>query len=105
MKKISIVVVLALLSGCTLMNQHEQTCTVSGKESVRHGESNQYRVYTSCGTVVVEDALVIGRFDSADVYGAIQPGKTYMFKTGGYRVGFFSMFPNVIDAKEVAAHE
>jgi hypothetical protein len=93
--------ILASFSGCTLLNQHEQVCTVTGKESVRTGESNQYRVYTSCGTIVVEDALVIGRFDSADVYGAIQPGKAYRFKTGGYRVGFLSMFPNLIEVKQV----
>jgi hypothetical protein len=92
---------LASFSGCTLMNQHEQTCTVTGKESVRSGKGNQYRVYTSCGTLKVSDAVVIWRFDSADVYGAIQPGKTYRFKTGGYRVGFFSMFPNVIEVKQV----
>lgn len=89
---------------CSSMNQQDRVCTVTGKESVRAGDGNQYRVYTDeCQTLVVEDSLTVGRYNSADVYAKIEAGKTYEFRTGGYRNGFFSMFPNIIEVKgEVA---
>lgn len=92
------------LSGCVLMNQQERECTVTDKESVTvrssDGNKNQYRVYTEeCGTLTIEDTLVGFRYDSADVYGDLQPGETYTFKTGGFRSGPFSMFPNILEVK------
>lgn len=92
---------LLALPGCTVLNKTEQTCTVTDKESVRQKDSNQYRVYTSCGTFVVEDSIAIFRFDSADVYGSLKVNTDYKIKHGGYRVGFLSMFPNIISYKEV----
>lgn len=91
------------ITGCTAMNQQAMTCTVTDKESVTVNSGdrphNQYRVYTDeCGTLTVGDTIAIGRFDSADLYGKLQPGTTYTMETGGYRVGMFSMFPNIISA-------
>ena len=80
------------------MNQQEVTCTVTDKESVRVEDSNQYRVYTEdCGTLVVSDTIVGARFNSADIYGQIEPGETYPFKTGGYRIPVASQFPNILE--------
>lgn len=76
-------------------------CVVAGKEAVnRVGQGNQYRVYTeNCGTLSVEDELLKFRFDSADVYGEINEGETYNFKTVGWRIPLVSMFPNIMEVK------
>ncbi|MFJ4288009.1 hypothetical protein ACIPY0_20400 [Paenarthrobacter nicotinovorans] len=80
----------------------EATCTIQGKESVAKGESgHEYRVYTDkCGTFAVHDELWLGRFNAADTYGSIKEGKTYSLETVGWRNGFFSTFPNIINAQE-----
>jgi hypothetical protein len=93
-------------TGCTAMNQQAMTCTVTAKESVTVNSGdrphNQYRVYTNeCGTLTIGDTIVVGRFNSADLYGTLQPGTTYAMETGGYRVGVFSMFPNIISATPI----
>lgn len=80
------------------------TCTVKDKEAVRKGDGNQYRVYThDCGTLSVEDSILSMRFDTADAYGALNPETTYEFTTRGFRIGFLSMFPNIIAFNEVEA--
>lgn len=104
-KAIATIALVALLTtGCTAMNQRTEVCTVNDKDAVSTGSGdsrrNEYRVYTEqCGTLVVKDSLVIGRFDSADLYGSLKPGSTYEMELGGYRQGALSMFPNIIDAK------
>lgn len=76
--------------------QHDG-CLVTGKD--RGGQKSQMRVYTEdCGTFSVQDNLFLLRFNSADVYGAIEPGQTYNLKTAGLRVPLFSWFPNVLEA-------
>lgn len=91
------------LAGCATMNQQNMVCTIVGKEAVRTGDGNQYRVYTEdCGTLSVQDSISVGRWDSADLYGSLKEGETYEVLTGGYRNGFLSMFPNILEAKQVS---
>lgn len=42
------------------------------------------------------------RFDAADRYAALLPGRRYQLTTVGFRAPVLSLFPNVIDAREVA---
>lgn len=88
---------------------HEETrvCTVeetsrevySGSKGSRAVEQ---RVYTEeCGILTVEDALFAGAFNSADTFRSLEDGKTYEMTTRGWRIGFLSAFPNVIEAVEV----
>lgn len=94
---IVIALIIAVLSKCSFYNHQEVTCKVTSKESViKNSGNHQYRVYTSCGTYTVKDDLYIMRFDSADVYGSIQPNTTYTFKVGGFRISLFSIFPNIL---------
>lgn len=81
-------------------NQETRTCLVTGKESVRQQDANQYRVYTDCGTYVVEDNIGLLRFDSADLYGSIAPNTKYDIYSGGYRFPLFSKFPNIISVSK-----
>lgn len=104
MKRIAIMLMLAAaLSGCNTLNERTETACVSDKESVRVEDGNQYRVYTDQGTYKVEDILLgPTRFNSADVYGGIQPGTCYEFEIVGIRNGFLSEFPNIVTYTEVA---
>lgn len=100
---VGLLLVLAIAYGyCSsvLVNQKTQTCEVTGKESVyiSSEKSQQYRVYSTCGTFVVEDSLVLFRFNSADVYGKITTQQTYTIHSGGLRIPFLTLFPNVISA-------
>lgn len=83
-----------------VVSKEYTNCKVTDKESVTVNNDNQYRVYTTCGTFVVQDSVVHFRFDSADVYGAIAVNSTYTFNTVGMRFGLFSMFPNILQFKE-----
>ena len=105
---VSLVVIFFILIGIAfgafnfLRVSHVEThydCAVVGKEAVNRGEhGNQYRIYTeNCGTLSVEDELFKLRFDSADVYGKINEGESYNFKTVGWRIPLISSFPNVIE--------
>ena len=105
------VVVLALVLlggavGSVAAASHEttQTCTVESKDRAAGADGkSQMRVYTAdCGVFEVTDSLLKMRFDAADRYAAMLPGHRYQLTTVGFRVPFLSLFPNVIDAREVA---
>ena len=86
------------LSGSLPVNVQTRECTISEKESVNTGEGHEYRVYTEeCGTLGNRDALFAGKFDSADVQGALDEGETYEITTWGVRFGFLSMTPNIVE--------
>lgn len=84
-------------------NQHTEIVTVCDKGSVQTGSgdsrSHEYRVYTSGQTYTVKDYYGSEgtRFNSADLYGKIQVGKTYIIKSYGYRVPWASSFWNITE--------
>lgn len=82
------------------------TCTVTDKDhtiaSDKSGSHPVYRVYTTdCDVLNVEDNFFLGVFNSASIYGRIQPGHTYKFDTVGWRVPILSQFPDIASAVEV----
>ena len=91
----------ALIFGIFSVTHTEtKTCTVASKESVAKEGEHEYRVYTEqCGTLSVNDSWLRLRFNSADVYGSIQEGKTYEVTTMGFRIPIFSTFPNILEVK------
>lgn len=110
MKKISqkiltgvlLAVVATAMAGCSTTSP-SHPCTVTNKDHAIDKDGNPvYRIYSDCGVFNVEDAALVGQFNSADTYASIQVGHTYEFTTYGYRNGFFSMFPNITKAVEVA---
>ena len=74
---------------------------VDGKERIteRRGDNIEsfYLVYTDKGTFKLEDDMFRGNFYSSDVYGKLRQDSTYTFKTAGYRIGFMSSYPNIIN--------
>jgi len=91
------------LTGCSATAPRPaEVCHVDGKDrSTTSKGASVYRVYTSCGVFTIEDNLFLGKFNSADTYARIQPGRTYRITSYGWRNGFFSMFPNITDAQEI----
>lgn len=73
-------------------------CVVVDKD--RGAGNGDMRVYTeNCGVLIVADDTLTGQWNSADTYQRIEPGKTYDLTTRGYRIGWLSMFPKVIEVR------
>ena len=99
-----VVIIIAIfgIRGCATSvaqgNTHTETVVICGKESVQKGnDGHEYRVYTSGQTYVVKDyyGLEGSRFSSADLYGRIKIGETYVIRSYGYRVPWASSFWNI----------
>lgn len=100
------------LTGCQNLVQNDPvTCTVTDKDrstaTDKDGHSRSvFRIYTEggekCTTFGLADNFLAGNFNASDMYGKIQVGKTYSFKTVGIRNGFFSSFPEITKMEEVA---
>lgn len=93
--------------GCAAQNQHWETrCTVTAKDmlyDVSEGSATRTkRIATTCGAFDVEDALSAGSFNSYDLWTKLEVGKTYDLKVGGFRSGFLSMFPIVLEVKDAS---
>jgi len=76
---------------------------VEGKERITEQTGNRvtsfYVVYTDKGTFKLEDDMLRGNYYSSDVYGKLKEGSTYTIKTSGYRIGWASEYPNIIEVK------
>lgn len=78
----------------------DATFTVKEKERVCDGGQSgtcKYLVYTDQGVYENTDSLWYLKFDSSDVYGSLEEGKTYNAKVYGFRLPFFSMYKNIIE--------
>lgn len=79
---------------------------VTDKNIKRHGSQDKYLIYTKNDSGIVEvceitDNVLSGRFNSADLYGLIEIGKTYEFTVGGSRNHFLSWYPNIYGVEEI----
>lgn len=78
----------------------------SSSEDGKKDSKDVYMVYTKDldGNVHVfkdEDTWYYFKFNSSDVYGEIEVGKTYEFDVYGLRIPFLSKYQNIISVKEV----
>lgn len=85
-------------------NENTFTTKVRDKERVTTSDSDGhiksfYLVYTDNGTYSLKDELLYGNFRSSDLYGKIVRDSTYEITTVGFRVGFLSMYPNIVKIK------
>jgi hypothetical protein len=80
----------------------ERDVTVTVTDKVRTGGDNsKYLIFTDRGTFENIDSMVKGKYNSSDLYGQIKVKHTYTFHVRGVRSEFWSMYPNVITAKEL----
>lgn len=96
-------IIICLLGSCvyTEGNHRNVTVTVIDKGIKNYKGGSNYLIYTKdennkIATYRIEDSLIQGKFNSSDIYGSIEVGKTYTFKVAGTRNEFFSMYPNII---------
>ena len=91
-------------------NYNEQTyvATVTDKDVRNYNNSSKYLVFTKTKdeetrVFSVEDSLLRFRWNSSDVYGEIEVGKTYRFTVVGFRIEILSMYENIIDFEEISS--
>lgn len=83
------------------------TCTILDKDRTSSTDKDgntksDARVYTrECGVFKVSDSLLSLTWSSSDTYAHLERGKKYNLTTRGFRIPFFSKFPNVVEVKEV----
>jgi len=96
-----------LLSGLIfpMTTQDYVEFVVIDKERVGKDSNSAYLIFTESETFENSDIFVLGKFDSSDIYGQIEEGKTYRATVCGYRVGFLSMYRNIVSIKEIESEE
>ena len=85
------------------LREETVSITIKDKERVvdRDGQGSRYLIWTDDETFENVDSLIKGKFNSSDLYGKLEEGKTYDCKVYGWRNGFFSWYRNIIECKEV----
>lgn len=78
--------------------EHSQV-RIEHRERERRSDGDMYMVYTTAGVFQNSDSLLDFKFNSADVQSRLTPGLTCDLITRGYRVPFFSLFPNIVEAR------
>ena len=82
------------------------TFTVTDKERIvesegEGGTSSKYLIYSDNETFENTDTLWHLKYDSSDLYGKLKKGQTYEADVYGWRVGWMSMYRNIVDATPV----
>lgn len=110
MKNTLIILAIVLIAMFTLAPtvMHFMTMTqvnqlvIQDKERVVTGvgsaQESKYLIFTDAETFENTDSLLALKFNSSDVYGAIQIGTTCSFTVTGFRIPFFSMYRNILSA-------
>jgi len=73
--------------------------TVKEKEPIATKEV-KYLIFTKQEVFENTDSFWKAKFNSSDVYGQIEPGKTYEAEVYGWRVPFLSWYRNIVWIKE-----
>jgi len=73
------------------------TITVTDKQVKRDGNSDKYLIFSKTETLENTDSLLFGKFNSSDVYGRLEIGKTYTLKVVGWRNQHISQYRNIVE--------
>ena len=92
-----------------VMNFGTEATTVTRVKKLDHKVSSDgngnvtdtYLLFTDAGVFENSDSLFRGKFNSSDMQNSIEEGKTYRLYHYGYRMPFFSAYPNVYKIEEV----
>ena len=83
----------------TYESKHYETIVVKEK-TIGIGGNNSYLIYTEKDVYEVQDLLLIGFFNSSDVYNQIEVGDTIRVKVYGQRVPFLSAYKNIVEVQK-----
>ena len=95
-----VLVVISLKMLFVYGTQQDREITIKKMERVMFSNNSKYLIYTEDGVYENVDSILRMQFNSADVYGQLQNGRTYICDTYGWRVPFFSMYPNIVSCRE-----
>lgn len=111
---LAVFMLFSCIPGCVkVSDEHWETVTITDKDIKNKSKDSKYLIWADkvkpcsyCGeptsTVYeITDSLFKGRWDSSDLYGSIEVGKTYEIRIAGQRWPFFSMYQNIYEVKEV----
>ncbi len=90
-----------------LSDETTYTATVTKMEVKNKSNDSKYLVFTrlvdtdEVRVFQITDSYSHARFDSSDLYGTIEEGKTYVFTVYGYRSEYLSEYENILSAEEV----
>jgi len=73
--------------------------TVKEKEPIA-AKKGKYLIFTKQEVFENTDSFWKAKFNSSDVYGQLEPGKTYEAEVYGWRVPFLSWYRNIVWIKE-----
>ena len=92
-----IVLAVVILEIIAYSNTSTHTITVADKYVKARNESEDiYIVVDSNGDAYeISDLLLLGKFNSTDIYNQMKIGEEYDVETTGYRIRIFSMYPNI----------
>ncbi len=79
-----------------LVNKTEVKCNGYGKD-----HQCRYLVFTEKGVFENTDSLLELKWNSSDIHGMVLPGRKYHFTHYGWRFGFTSAYPNIVEINEV----
>ncbi|MBC8408850.1 MAG: hypothetical protein H8E12_09050 [Rhodobacteraceae bacterium] len=67
-----------------------------------HNEPDQMLVRSTSGDLYsVDDSLIRWEFKSADLWSEMSSGETWEVSHFGWRIGFFSSFPQIFEGREI----
>lgn len=104
MKKFIISLIFIILIGSSIIYNYGTSDSivvrVQDKERVcsSNGDNTdcKYLIFTNKETFENTDSILRLKFRSSDIYGRIKIGELYRFNVYGLRVGFMSMYRNII---------
>lgn len=79
----------------------QETFTIDKSERIAESKGGRYLLYTDNGVYENTDSFWNGKFNSSDLYAQIQANHKYNCDVIGWRVPFFSWYPDVLSCKEV----
>lgn len=72
------------------------TITISEKQRISSEKSSKYLIFTKNEVFENTDVLLLGKFNSSDLYGKFNAGETYKVQVIGWRVPFMSWYRNIV---------
>ena len=72
---------------------------IEGKERITTGQQSKYLIFTKDETFENVDSWLALKFNSSDVYGALQEGQSCSLTVTGVRMPFFSWYRNILSAE------
>lgn len=97
MKKNLVILTLVLLTSCA----DYIDVKIEEKERINKRDESYYLIFTDKGVFKNDDNWFFFKFNSSDIYGKIHVGKCYSLKKRFWRIRIFSMYENIMKAREI----